>query len=142
MLRTGESSPDPNIPLKEMNPSIQNFQQLETPLRELLERQTREAEIASDAMKRADEGDETGDSRSWTWKPSTVIGKSPAKRQDPREGTSEVYVDDVKAKESFIPNLKRCQAIISMKKSESLQEMQSLKRTADSTLKIPSKTLR
>ncbi|MED6106599.1 hypothetical protein PIB30_005883 [Stylosanthes scabra] len=75
----GESSPDPNTPLKEMNPSIQNVQQLETPLRELLERQTREEEIASDAMKRANEGDETGDSRSRTWKPSTVIGKPPAK---------------------------------------------------------------
>ncbi|MED6144270.1 hypothetical protein PIB30_014130 [Stylosanthes scabra] len=35
-------------------------------------------------------------------------------------------------------NLEKCQAIVSMKQSESLKEMQSLKRTADRTLKIPS----
>ncbi|MED6168728.1 hypothetical protein PIB30_014191 [Stylosanthes scabra] len=95
MLRTGESSPDPNTPLKEMNPSIQNVQQLETPLRELLERQTRDAEIASDVMKRADEGDETGDSRSRTWKPSTVIGKPPAKENSKHPFSLEILSEEV-----------------------------------------------
>ncbi|MED6192383.1 hypothetical protein PIB30_009461, partial [Stylosanthes scabra] len=98
MLRTGESSPDPNTPLKEMNPSMQNVQQLETPLRELLERQTREAEIASDAMKRADEGDETGDSRSRTWKPSTMIGKPPAKENSKHPFSLEILSEELPTK--------------------------------------------
>ncbi|MED6191847.1 hypothetical protein PIB30_004507 [Stylosanthes scabra] len=94
--RTGESSPDPNTPLKEMNPS--NAQQLETALRELLKRQTRKAEIASDAMKKADEGDETGGSRSRTWKPSTVIGKPPAKENNKHPFSLEILSEELPKK--------------------------------------------
>ncbi|MED6204171.1 hypothetical protein PIB30_006587 [Stylosanthes scabra] len=96
--RTGESSPDSNTPLKEMNPSIQNAQQLETALRELLKRQTREAEIASDAMKKADEGDETGDSRSRMWKPSTVIGKPPVKENSKHSFSLEILSKELPKK--------------------------------------------
>ncbi|MED6187404.1 hypothetical protein PIB30_076126, partial [Stylosanthes scabra] len=49
---------DENIPLftseKGMIRQNQNIQQMEAPLRELFERQTREAEIAFEAMKRAE----------------------------------------------------------------------------------------
>ncbi|MED6106642.1 hypothetical protein PIB30_006267 [Stylosanthes scabra] len=96
--RTGESSPDPNTPLKEMNPSIQNAQQLETALKELLKRKTREAEIASDTMKKADEGDGTGDSRSRTWKPSTVIGKPPAKENSKHPFSLEILSEELPKK--------------------------------------------
>ncbi|MED6223760.1 hypothetical protein PIB30_077215 [Stylosanthes scabra] len=94
--RTGKSSPDLNTPLKEMNPS--NAQQLETALRELLKRQTREVEIASDTMKKADEGDETGDSRSRTWKPSIVIGKPPAKENSKHPFSLETLSEELPKK--------------------------------------------
>ncbi|MED6207715.1 hypothetical protein PIB30_038272 [Stylosanthes scabra] len=87
---------------------------MEAALKELFERQTREAEIASEAMKRAeamvarqqalpeeaekreqelkqklqnrlsfiDEDEGMGDSRSRTWKPSTVAGNPPAKENN------------------------------------------------------------
>ncbi|MED6152206.1 hypothetical protein PIB30_089660 [Stylosanthes scabra] len=41
-------------PEKGVIPSNENIQQMETALRELLERQTRDAEIAAEAMKRAE----------------------------------------------------------------------------------------
>ncbi|MED6205427.1 hypothetical protein PIB30_017460 [Stylosanthes scabra] len=87
---------------------------MEAALKELFEKQTREAEIASEAMKRAeamaarqqalleeaekreqelkqklqnmlsfiDEDEGVGDSRSHTWKPSTVAGNPPVKENN------------------------------------------------------------
>ncbi|MED6195208.1 hypothetical protein PIB30_035818 [Stylosanthes scabra] len=101
-------------PEKGMIPQNKNIQQMEAALKELFERQTREAEIAFEAMKRAeamatrqqalleeaekrdqklkqklqnrlsfiDEDEGVGDSRSRTWKPSTVAGNPPAKEND------------------------------------------------------------
>ncbi|MED6119784.1 hypothetical protein PIB30_014832 [Stylosanthes scabra] len=48
-----ENIPQPT-PEKGIIPSGQNVQQLEAALRELLERQTRDAEVAAEAMKRAE----------------------------------------------------------------------------------------
>ncbi|MED6163909.1 hypothetical protein PIB30_084669 [Stylosanthes scabra] len=48
-----ENIPQPT-PEKGVIPSYQNIQQLEAALRELLERQTRDAEVAAEAMKRAE----------------------------------------------------------------------------------------
>ncbi|MED6179312.1 hypothetical protein PIB30_115963, partial [Stylosanthes scabra] len=48
-----ENIPQPT-PEKGIIPSGQNIQQLEAALRELLERQTRDAEVAAEAMKRAE----------------------------------------------------------------------------------------
>ncbi|MED6138433.1 hypothetical protein PIB30_074182 [Stylosanthes scabra] len=99
---------------KGMIPQNQNIQQMEAALKELFERQTQEAEIASEAMKRAeamaarqqalleeaekreqelkqklqnrlsfiDEDEGVDDSRSRTWKPSTVAGNLPAKENN------------------------------------------------------------
>ncbi|MED6127150.1 hypothetical protein PIB30_085353 [Stylosanthes scabra] len=51
----GESSHPQPTPEKEVDQRNQTIQQLEAALRELLERQTREAAIASEAVKRAEE---------------------------------------------------------------------------------------
>ncbi|MED6153313.1 hypothetical protein PIB30_100671 [Stylosanthes scabra] len=51
----GESSHPQPTPLKEVDQRNQTIQQLEIALRELLERQTREAAIASEAVKIAEE---------------------------------------------------------------------------------------
>ncbi|MED6226356.1 hypothetical protein PIB30_102896 [Stylosanthes scabra] len=51
----GESSNPQPTPEKEIDQRDQTIRQLETALRELLERQTREAAIATEAMKRAEE---------------------------------------------------------------------------------------
>ncbi|MED6121409.1 hypothetical protein PIB30_029896 [Stylosanthes scabra] len=50
---TNDNIPQPT-PEKGIIPSGQNVQQLEAALRELLERQTRDAEVAAEAMKRAE----------------------------------------------------------------------------------------
>ncbi|MED6106737.1 hypothetical protein PIB30_007398 [Stylosanthes scabra] len=101
-------------PEKGIIPSGQNVQQLEAALRELLERQTRDAEVAAEAMKMveamsakqqalleeaekrdqelkeklrnrltySDEVEVVADSRSRTWKPSTVAGSPPARENN------------------------------------------------------------
>ncbi|MED6106648.1 hypothetical protein PIB30_006273 [Stylosanthes scabra] len=46
----------------------------------------------------ADEGDETGESRSRTWKPSTVIGKSPEKENSKHPSTLEVLSEELPMK--------------------------------------------
>ncbi|MED6148060.1 hypothetical protein PIB30_049582 [Stylosanthes scabra] len=52
-IESGDESIPQFTPEKGIIPPNQNIQQMETALRELLERQTREVEIASEAMKRA-----------------------------------------------------------------------------------------
>ncbi|MED6125268.1 hypothetical protein PIB30_067036 [Stylosanthes scabra] len=49
-------------------------------------------------MKKADEGDETGDSRSRTWKPSTMIGKSPAKENSKHPFSLEILSEELPKK--------------------------------------------
>ncbi|MED6146866.1 hypothetical protein PIB30_038620 [Stylosanthes scabra] len=48
--------------------------------------------------KGADEGDETGESRSRTWKPSTVIGKPPEKENNKHPSTLEVLSEELPMK--------------------------------------------
>ncbi|MED6194589.1 hypothetical protein PIB30_029967 [Stylosanthes scabra] len=52
--QNGENEIPQNTPPKGMNPQNPNVERIEASLKELLERQTREAAIASEAMKRAE----------------------------------------------------------------------------------------
>ncbi|MED6205745.1 hypothetical protein PIB30_020532 [Stylosanthes scabra] len=83
---TDDNIPQPT-PEKGIIPSGQNVQQLEAALRELLERQTRDAEVAAEAMKRTEAmAAKRRLSSKLCWKrlrsPSTVAGNPPARENN------------------------------------------------------------
>ncbi|MED6126607.1 hypothetical protein PIB30_080047 [Stylosanthes scabra] len=132
----GENSNPQPTPEKEIDQINQTIQQLEAALRELLERETREGAIATEAVKRAEElakkqqaildeakkrekdrqeklsskaltlGSKTPESKDHTWKPSTVATKAPGKEKRKHPFSSHILAEELSKKFQYPVEIK------------------------------------